>query len=160
MRAHCLNPPKPGSSDFRASHDAAHCSETRLSEAVATHYGLDRDLHTIEHGPVRLSTALELTRAVYERQRAVYATAEEALADTMFGFSRGKHDFIEVSVNGRDNISGKVELPIRTGWGPFKTGFHDERTVRSLGDVETLLHNYFTLSHEDLRAALRSSNVR
>jgi hypothetical protein len=124
------------------------------------HYGLDRELHTIEHGSVRLPEALEVARAVYERQRTDYATAEEALADTMFGFSRGKDDFIEVSVNGRDDISVRVELPIRTGWGPFKTGFQDERTVQSLGDVEMLLHNYFTLSHEDLRAALRNSNTR
>src|SRR5262245_21146714 len=115
------------------------------SDEVVMHYGLDRQLQIIEHGPVGLPAAVDLTRDVYGRQREFYETGEEALADTMFGFSRGDHDFIEVCVNGRDDISVTIELPI---------GFRDERTVRSLADAETLVHRYFSLSHEDLRAAL------
>ena len=102
-----------------------------------------------------MSAALDVTRVVYERQGASYDTAEEALAETMFGFSRGGRDFIEVCVNGQQDIHVTVELPLRTGWGPFGRSFRDERTVHSLSDVKTLVEHYFRLSHEDMRASLR-----
>jgi hypothetical protein len=129
-----------------------------LNDAVATHYGLDRQLHLVEHAQVGLAAALELTRAIYERQPAHYATGEEAVAESLFGFSRGEHDFIELCVNGRDSISVTVELPIRSGWGPFKRGFRDERTVHSLDEAAALVRSYFTLSGEDMGAALRESD--
>ncbi len=73
----------------------------------------------------------------------------------MLGFSRASDDFIELSMNGPDHISVTVELPVREGWGIFKRDFRDERTVRSLGELEGWLRRYFTLSHEEMRAALR-----
>lgn len=121
-----------------------------MSDTLVTHYGLDRQLQIVEHGAVELPAAVDLARDVYGRQRDFYETGEEALADTMFGFSRGEHDFIEVCVNGRDDFSVIVELPI---------GVRDERTVHSLVDVETLLDRYFTLSHEDLRAVLADAGA-
>jgi hypothetical protein len=69
------------------------------------------------------------------------------------------NDFIEPCVNGRDNISVTVELPIRTGRGIFKTDFRHERTARSLGEMEEWVHRYFTLSHEDLGVALSGSGA-
>jgi hypothetical protein len=131
----------------------------RYGEGVATHYGLDEDLETVEHGPVDLAAALEVTRAVYGRQRSFYESGEEALADTMFGFSRAEGDFIEVCVNGLDNISVTVELPRLVGPVRLETGFRDERTVGSLAEAEAWLERYFTLSHEELRAALRAASL-
>lgn len=128
-----------------------------MSDASATHYGLDRQLETVERGTVTLPAALDILRAVYGGHRASYDSAEEALAETMFGFSRGDHDFIELCVNGRDDVSVTVELPLRTGWGPFKSGFRDERTVHSLSEAETLVQQYFTLSHEELREVLHTA---
>jgi hypothetical protein len=91
-----------------------------------------------------LPAALDVTRAAYAGQRASYETAEEGLAETMFGFSRGDGDFIEICINGPASISVTVELP----------GVRHERRVHSLSDVEALVQRYFTLSHEALRAAL------
>lgn len=125
-----------------------------MADALAMHYGLSPELQTIEHGPVGLVAAIDVARAVYGRQRASYESGEQALADTMFGFSRGEHDFIELCVNGPDDISVTVELPVRAKWGIFGKGFRDERTVRSLAEVEGWLDRYFKLSHEDIRAAL------
>jgi hypothetical protein len=126
-----------------------------LAVALATHYGFNLDLQTVEHGPVGLAEAIEVTRAVYGRQGSFYETGEEALADTMLGFSRASDDFIELCMNAPDQISVTVELPVREGWGIFKRDFRDERTVRSLGELEEWLRRYFTLSHEEMHAALR-----
>jgi hypothetical protein len=125
-----------------------------MAAGFAIHYGLTPELQTIEHGRVELAAAIDVTRAVYGRQRSSYETGEEALADTMFGFARAKDDFIELCVNGPEAVSITVALPIRAGWGIFGQSVRAERTVRSLGEAEEWLRRYFTLSHEDMRAAL------
>ena len=59
-------------------------------------------------------------------------------------------------MNGRDNISVTVELPLRSGWGPFKKSFRDQRTVHTLDESAALVRSYFTLGGEEMQAALRT----
>ena len=74
-------------------------------------YGLDRDLRTKDFGPVSLEDAIRIVHERFARFRLHYESGEEALSETMFGFSRATNEFIELCIHGHDHISFRSELP-------------------------------------------------
>jgi len=63
-----------------------------------------------EHEPVDLKRAIEITDQYLARSGEKFESGEEAIAATMFGFTRSKSEFIEICVNGRKRISYKFEF--------------------------------------------------
>src|SRR5437763_14392301 len=74
-------------------------------------YSIDTDLKTNNQRAVDLDEALAIVRQYFAGIRPFYDTAEEALAATMFGFSRAEDEFIEICVDKTDQASVRIELP-------------------------------------------------
>jgi len=74
-------------------------------------YSMSRDLKPVDHEPVDLPEALAVVDRYFGQLRSTYASGEDALASTMFGFARAKDDFLELCLNGVSEISVRVELP-------------------------------------------------
>jgi len=95
--------------------------------AHVTWYGISSGLTRDDRGPVDLTAALQVIDDYFARLQPKYDSAEVALGETMFGFSRESNDFIEVRLHTPTEISLTVELspsPGR-GWlaklrGPFR----------------------------------------
>jgi hypothetical protein len=73
-------------------------------------YSINRNLAVEEHEPVPLDEALKIADRYLACAGKQYESAEEAIAATMFGFSRSASDFIEFCVNGPDDILYKLEM--------------------------------------------------
>jgi len=74
-------------------------------------YSINDDLSIVRHPPVNLETALALADHYMSRANESFENGEEAVAATMFGFSRSENEFIEIVVNGSDLISYTYEAP-------------------------------------------------
>ena len=120
------------------------------------HFGLDVELKLVEHRRVDVEQAIGILRDVHARQQPRYETGEEALAATNCGFSRADNDYIDLVVNGRDDISVRVELPIRVGWWVFKSKFEARKPKESLQAAEEWIRKYYALEHADMAEAMRS----
>jgi hypothetical protein len=125
--------------------------------ANPTWYSIDQNLTTQEHVQVSLEEALAIVRRYFADVQPSYPSGEEALARTMFGFSRSNNEFVEIGVNGPTEASVKVELPLQgVSWFRRLLGggvFQHEETVSSQG-VEERVRQFFTLSTDDLRTQL------
>ena len=80
-------------------------------EEQAVYYGIDVSGNTVEHGEVLAERALKVIDERFAGLKDKYDSAEEAVAATIFGFSKTKDTFIEICLNGRDDISFKFEFP-------------------------------------------------
>ncbi len=65
---------------------------------------------SVQHNEViDLNGALKIVDDYMFKAGKVYEYAEDALAETMFGFSRSESEFIEICVDGANQISYKFE---------------------------------------------------
>jgi hypothetical protein len=122
-------------------------------------YAISSDLKRNDRGPVDLNAALTVIDDYFARLQPKYESAEVALAETMFGFSRDSSDFIEVCLHTPTEISFTVELPrsptrglLARLRGPFRL----ERTLASRDTLRQDVTAYFTLTPEQFRAHLAS----
>ena len=118
---------------------------------VASAYGFDLKLKTQEYGQVSLQEAIGLFDTRLANLREFYESGEEALRDTMFGFSRGVDDFIELCIHARDHVACSIELPSLEPEGRF------ERKLTTRGEVISMLTDFFTLPEEVLAERLMSA---
>jgi len=123
------------------------------------HYGMDVELKTVEHEMVDVEAAVRALRDIHAHQKESYEAGEEAIAATSCGFSRAEDDFIELCVNGKDQVSVSVELPMRTGWWIFKSPFAEYRPSETLVSAEDWIRKYFALPHPELAEALQGKGA-
>jgi hypothetical protein len=120
-------------------------------------YSMTRDLKPVDHEPVDLPEALSLIDRYFGQLRSTYASGEEALAATMFGFARAKDDFLELCLNGVSEISVRVELP-RPGGGGLLAKLRGapkyEETLTSRESVAKRVEQYFSLSAAEFQTKL------
>lgn len=83
-----------------------------MSETKLTWYSMNRDLKVIEHDPVGLEEAIQIVDRYMEHAGEHFEWFEDCVAATVFGFSRTKEEFIEISIDGPDLISFKYEAPV------------------------------------------------
>lgn len=81
-----------------------------MTESRITWYSTTRDLKTERHEPVGLDEALKIVDRYLAAANQTFESGEEALAATMFGFSRSKSEFIEICVHGPSQISYLFEM--------------------------------------------------
>jgi hypothetical protein len=77
---------------------------------MITWYSMDRHLSLVNHEGIDKEDALMLVEGYFSRYRSKYESAEEAIAETMFGFLRSKSEFIEICINGLDAISFRYQV--------------------------------------------------
>ena len=100
-----------------------------------------------EHDPIGLDEALKLVDRYLARSCEKFKTAEEAIAATMFGFSRSKSEFIEICVSGPAQISYKFEAADREGsWlgKLFKGALKREAELHSREELVQKVEEFFT----------------
>lgn len=81
-----------------------------MSDAKINWYSIGLNQKVEEHEPVDLQEALGIADRYLARGNEKFENSEKAIAATMFGFSKSKHDFIEICVNGPRQISYKFEF--------------------------------------------------
>ncbi len=119
---------------------------------TATAYGMTEDLKTVEYGRVTLAEALASLDKRLRGLRSFYESGEKALSETMFGFSRGDNEFVELCVHAPNHISCTIELPsLVPDWkGRLfgKTG-RVEFDLDSREKVAEIVTDFFNLSEAD-----------
>ena len=112
-----------------------------------------------EHDPIGLDEALKLVDRYLARSCEKFKTAEEAIAATMFGFSRSKSEFIEICVSGPAQISYKFEVADPEGsWLSklFKGAFKREAQLHSREELVQKVEEFFTTPAQMIKRQLRS----
>jgi hypothetical protein len=120
-------------------------------------YSIGRDLKPVDHEPVDLPEAVALVDRYFGQLRSTYASGEEALAATVFGFARAKNDFLEVCLNGVADISVRVESPRQAGGGfiaKLRGTLKHEETLTGRESVVRRVEQYFVLSAAEFQAKL------
>jgi hypothetical protein len=110
-------------------------------------YSTTTKLTVEEHDPIDLAEALKLVDRYLSRGSEKFKTAEEAIAATMFGFSRSKSEFIEICVNGPAQISYKFEIsdPSASWFSKLFQGvFRREAELHSREDLVQKVEEFFT----------------
>ena len=112
-----------------------------------------------EHDPIGLDEALKLVDRYLTRGSEKFKTAEEAIAATMFGFSRSKSEFIEICVNGPAQISYKFEVAdLEASWlnKLFKGVFRREAVLHSREELVQKVEEFFTTPVQEIKRQLGS----
>jgi len=135
--------------------------------ATATAYGMDRALRTQVYGSVSLQEALAIFDERLANMREFYEWIEDALSDTMFGFSRSDNNFIELCIHAKDHVACSVELPsLRPSWLARLAGDRGryETDLKTRSEVVVMLRDFFTLSEatfaESLRVRMRTCRAQ
>ncbi len=125
-----------------------------MSTNPITWYSTDKRLSTVDQGPISKQEALKIVENYFARLKPTYESAEEALAETMFGFQRSKSEFIELCINGPAEISLKYEASV-----PRKVLFlnlpdliQEEWTLGSKQEVEEEVAAFFDLDSAAYRS--------
>lgn len=129
--------------------------------AAITWYTMTPELNVQERGPIDLVAALAAVDQYVARLKATYDSGEEAIAQTMFGFSRAPNDFIEICLHGPRQISVTVELPPPPTGGLFaklRGPFRRERTFDSADALKRHVAAYFTLTPEEFKVHCRTDS--
>ena len=112
-----------------------------------------------EHDPIGLDEALQLVDRYLARGSEKFKTAEEAMAATMFGFSRSKSEFIEICVKGPAQISYKFEVADpEASWFRklFKGVFQYEDELHSREELVQKVEEFFTTPVQEIKRQLES----
>ena len=118
-----------------------------MSTSTVSWYSIDKNLSTIDRGAVTKEEAMRIIDGYFVKVKPHYELAEEALAETMFGFQKSKDEFIEFSINAPTEISFKYEISM-----PRKILFlsvpkvvQKERTLRSKEEVQVEVSSFYDL---------------
>src|SRR6267378_6395844 len=95
-------------------------------------YAMTPDLKTAERGPLDLAAAMAVIDDYLARLKPRYESGEAALAETMFGFSRGPNDVIEICLHtpSKPCASSTSTSKLSISW-PSIVPFHHRNVVRS-----------------------------
>ncbi len=122
---------------------------------------MDSDLKTCEHSPVNVERALEIVDEYYSRADTFFENSEDALAATMFGFSRSASEFIEFCVNGSSSISYKFEWSDpSSSWlhKMFGGTFQFETTLQSKSQMNQRVQEFFTMTSAAIKEKIKSAS--
>lgn len=131
-----------------------------MDDTVIPWHSMDSDLAVEEHEPVGLDDALGIADLYLARAGEKFETGEEAIAATMFGFSRSKEDFIEICVNGSAQISYRLEASdAATSWlgKLFAKVYRYKKELHSREELVEKIKEFFTTPIQQIRRQLESS---
>ena len=124
-------------------------------------YSTKRDLSPEDHGAVDVEAAVDIVRRYFGNLKMLYESGEEALAATMFGFSRSESDFIELCVHTTTHVDLRVEPPVRSSGGVFRRLLRPKAgdiKLGSQGETEQCVREYFQETPENFRLRLAARN--
>ena len=109
-------------------------------------YSMTPELALQEHESVAFNRAIEIVDDYMTRSSQPFKTGENAIAATLFGFSRSTQEFIEICVHGPSKISYKFESPDRNvAWflKPWKGVFSHQEELRSRAELVQRVEEFF-----------------
>lgn len=110
-------------------------------------YSIDRNSSAVERGIAKKDDAMQIIEDYFSRIKLWYETAEEALAETMFGFQKSKEEFVEICIHSDEEISFKYEIsmPRKILFLNFPKVITVEKTLRSKEEVKTGVSLFYDL---------------
>jgi hypothetical protein len=114
---------------------------------------MNRNLALEEHEPVDVTQAIQIADTYFGRATEKFATGENAIAATIFGFSRSPEEFIELCINGTTQISYKFEaLDKNIPWlfKPWKGIFQHQEDLRSRDELIQRIQDFFSYSPDEI----------
>jgi hypothetical protein len=130
-----------------------------MSDTKITWYSMSHNLAVEQHEPVTLSDALKIVDRYLARGSGQPDSGEDAIAATMFGFSRSESDFIEICVSGPNRIAYKFEAADpNASWlrRLFHVVFQHEEELHSCEEVVQKVREFFTASVDEIRHRLET----
>ena len=130
-----------------------------MNNANIRWYSMNRDLAVEEHEPVQLEEALKIADRYLARGSEKSNDGEEAIAATLFGFSRSKSEFIEICVNGPALISYKFEMSdTDASWFQrlFKGILRHEEQLHSREELVQNIKEFFTTPVQEIKRRLEN----
>ncbi|RJR44160.1 MAG: hypothetical protein C4576_13310 [Desulfobacteraceae bacterium] len=112
-------------------------------------YGFDSNLNVIELGACDCQAALTTFEQCYSNGLNIYKSAEDAVAATSFGLYQSETDFIEISCNGKDQVTVHSDRLWYPSW--FAKTFGLKRHFFIKGDKEKgaeIVRDYFGMERQ------------
>jgi hypothetical protein len=130
-----------------------------MNDSGVTWYSMNLKLKVEEHEAISLDEAIKIVDRYLARGGEKFQTAEEAIAATMFGFSRSKSEFIEICVNGPIQISYKFEVsdPEAPWYRKMFGGvFQHDEELHSREEMVQKVEEFFTTPVLEIKRQLES----
>jgi len=124
---------------------------------------MNLDQRIEEHEPIDLKQAIEIADRYLARAGEKVKNDNEALAATMFGFSKSGTDFIEICVNGAAHISYKFEFsnPQAPWFQKFWKGtFQSEVELSSRDQLAQKITEFFSHSSQQILERSKGKSKR
>jgi hypothetical protein len=118
------------------------------------YYGMDESLKVVELGLVTIDQALQAVEERFARLKPLYETGEEALAETMFGFSQSEDTFIEICIHTPTQIALKLEIPRSKKFWIFQSVYQKETELKSKAELVEQIRAFFSMEIEAYREFL------
>jgi len=132
-----------------------------MKETEISWYSINQHLALEDHEPIELDEALAIADRYLANGTKKLTGAEEAIAATMFGFSRSKSTFIEFCVNGSGQISFRIEISEPpTSWlrKLFKSVFRRKEELGSREDIVRKIQEFFATPAQELQRRLTAQS--
>lgn len=123
-----------------------------------TWYSMTRDLTVQEHEPVALERATQIVDEYMSRASEQFESGEDAIASTMFGFSRSAQDFVEICIHNPNRISFKFEaIDPDVPWflKPWKRIFQHQEELKSRDSLINRVQDFFLHSSDEILRRLK-----
>src|SRR5215469_2252651 len=104
-----------------------------MSDTKINWYSIGLNGKVEEHEPVDLEEAVKIIDQYLSKAGRKFKTDKEALAASMFGFSKSKSDFVEISIFGSRQFSCKFEYS--ASGKPFSRLFQHETELSSKDEI-------------------------
>lgn len=125
-------------------------------------YSINENLKTKENGVVSFGEAVKIIDRYFANLKPFYETGEEALAETMFGFSRTSKTFVEICIHSLSEIAFKFEMSnSNTPWYlKIFVGIKQyEETLKSREALIGRVEKFFSNTPEDYYQLLTNGRV-
>src|SRR5215469_5649408 len=129
-----------------------------MSDTKINWYSIGLSGKVEEHEPVDLEEAVGIIDRYLSRMGQKFETDKEALAASMFGFSKAKSDFIEIGVNGSKQFSCKFEYS--ASGKPFGRVFQHEEELSSRDELIKKVTEFFNNPSEELARRYKGPKKR
>jgi hypothetical protein len=123
-----------------------------------TWYSMNLDLKPVDQGKLNKTEALGIVEGYFDKLKPRYDSAEEATAETFFGFFRTKDEFLEICVNAIDDISIRYEIqaPRKVLFLSVPKVSQRDFTLKSKGEVISLVIKFFDLDSVSFQRDLQA----
>jgi hypothetical protein len=133
-----------------------------MNETEIKWYSMNLDQKVEEHEPIDLKQAIKIADQYLTRGNEKFKDDREAIAATMFGFSKSKSNFIEICVNGPKQISFKFEFsnPEASWFQKLRNAtFRYEDELHSHDKMIKKITDFFSFSSEQLVQIYKSKGI-